>query len=98
KRSDVDFSNNISERGLRILKLWLKISGCFKNLPSSAEVCLIISYIETCEKHGITSVDALNMLFSGKLPDFIDLSQAYPSLFENEEEKEETSEENTTEK
>jgi transposase len=29
------------------------------------------SYLSTCRKHGLSATEALQMLFSGDLPDFI---------------------------
>ena len=74
KEEDVPFTNNTAERGFRMLKTRMKIGGCFKNFDSAQDFMLVFSYIETCRKHGISSIDALEMLFNGKLPDFVDLS------------------------
>lgn len=89
---EVDFTNNLSERNLRHSKNRDKISGCVKNMDSLDDICLIMSYIQTCRNFGLTSEEALLRLFEGNLPEFIDLSQSDPSLFENqgvEDEKEE---------
>lgn len=88
----VDFTNNISERGLRPIKIRNKISGCVKSMPSAEDICLIMSYLSTCKKHNINADEALNILFKGSLPDFIDLSIVDARIFE--EEKEAISEEN----
>ena len=74
KDKEVPFTNNTAERGFRMLKTRMKIGGCFKNFESAQDFMLVYSYIETCKKHGIASVDALKMLYDGKLPEFVDLS------------------------
>jgi len=67
----VTFTNNQGERDLRMTKVQQKVSGCFRSMEGAKRFCRIRSYISTCKKHGISAVDALTMLFSGKLPDFI---------------------------
>jgi transposase len=64
----VSFTNNAAERALRMQKVHLKISGRFRNLTSANQFVLIRCYLMTCEKNGIGALDALNILFSGKLP------------------------------
>jgi transposase len=66
----VSFTNNEAERALRMQKVHLKISGCFRNLTSANRFVLIRCYLMTCERNGIDALDALKILFSGKLPSF----------------------------
>lgn len=95
KRGDVEFTNNISERGLRPIKLRDKISGCVKNLPSAEDICLLMSYIKTCENNGIPAGESLKLLFEGKFPEFINFDAADPSLFIREGPEAENNEEVT---
>ena len=69
-RKNIPFTNNQGERDLRMNKVQQKISGCYKSIESAKIACRIRSYLLTCQKHGIFPTDALNILFSGKLPDF----------------------------
>ena len=69
----VPFDNMVSERGLRMLKIHLKVSGCYKSLDNADKNCVIKSYIDTCRNHGIDPYQAIFMAFEGNLPDFINL-------------------------
>jgi transposase len=51
-------------------KVKMKISGCFMSFEGAKQFCRIRSYLLTCQKNRIYATEALNILFSGKLPDF----------------------------
>jgi transposase len=61
----VPFSNNTSERSLRMAKLHDKISGCFRTFEGAAAFCALRSYIQTAAKQGVNRFDALVALFRG---------------------------------
>jgi transposase len=70
----VSYTNNQAENDLRMLKVQQKISGCFRSFIGAKIHCRIRSYISTCQKHGIRATEALEMLFRGELPDFLNSS------------------------
>lgn len=68
---DVPFTNNQGENDLRMTKVQQKISGCFRSMEGANIFCRVRSYLITCKKHDIAATEALETLFKGKLPDFI---------------------------
>jgi transposase len=67
----VPFSNNLGENDIRMTKVQQKISGCFRSKDGAKIFCLVRSYLSTCRKQGIKSSQALELLFNGKMPDFV---------------------------
>lgn len=63
---DVPFTNNLSERGLRGAKSKQKAAGQFWNVESASHYATIKTYIETCERNGVNTYNALLMLNLGK--------------------------------
>jgi hypothetical protein len=68
----VPFSNNLGENDIRMTKVQQKISGCFRSMDGAKIFCLIRSFLSTSRKQGIKSSRALELLFNGKLPEFIE--------------------------
>ncbi len=68
---DVPFTNNLRENDIRITKVQQKISGCFRNMEGAEIFCRARGYLWTCRKHGVSSSHAMNLIFEGKLPEFV---------------------------
>jgi transposase len=61
----VPFTNNVSERDLRMMKLRQKISGTFRNVDALVDFCRIRGYVSTARKNGLSAIDALRRAFAG---------------------------------
>ena len=62
---DLPFSNNVSERALRIAKTKMKVTGQFKNCDTAKCYAGIRSYIETAYRNGLNVMEALKKLCQG---------------------------------
>lgn len=71
ENEDVAFSNNLGENDIRMTKVQQKISGCFRSIEGAKIFCRVRSYLSTCRKQGIKASRALELLFNGKLPGFV---------------------------
>ncbi|MBT2231670.1 IS66 family transposase [Nonomuraea sp. NEAU-A123] len=75
----VPFTNNPCEQPQRMVKLQMKIGGCWRSVRTAARYCLIRSYLGTARNHGIHPLDALRDALSeapGCHPETPDQSQA----------------------
>ncbi len=67
----VPFTNNLGENDIRMTKVQQKISGCFRSMDGAKIFCRVRSYLSTCRKQCVKTSKALDLLFQGKLPDFV---------------------------
>lgn len=55
----VPFTNNPAEQPQRMVKLQMKIGGCWRSVRTAASYCLVRSYLATARNHGVHPLDAL---------------------------------------
>lgn len=56
------FTNTTSERGLRQVKRKFAVPFSFKNINCMKDYAMILNYIETCYRNGITRYQSLRRL------------------------------------
>src|SRR5699024_11294947 len=62
----IPFTYNVSERSLRGIKSKMKIAGQFQNITSAKNYSTIRIYTETCKRHGLNVLDALQRACEGR--------------------------------
>jgi transposase len=61
----VDWTNNVSERGVKAAKRHQAVSGYWHSLATLARWCRIRSYLDSAMAHGITAIDAIRTALQG---------------------------------
>ena len=63
---DLPFTNNEAERAFRMLKVRVKISGCFRTLAGARRHARILSYISTLRKQRLPILKYLRLALDGR--------------------------------
>ena len=63
--SNVPFTNNLAEQDIRMIKLRLKISGCFRTLQGARQFARIRSYLSTARKQGCNMLQVISQAMIG---------------------------------
>ena len=79
KVQEVPFTNNLSERDIRMIKLYAKISGSFRTFKGALSFCRIRAFISTCKKNNVPPIEGLRVLFTGQLHGL--LVKFFPELY-----------------
>jgi transposase len=62
---NIPFTNNLAEQDIRMIKVRLKISGCFRTLHGANQFARIRSYISTARKQSWNILDAITKALVG---------------------------------
>jgi Transposase IS66 family len=63
---NVDWVNNVSERGAKKAKRRQAVSGYWQSLATLSRWCRIASYLDSAAAHGTTALDAVRAVIEGK--------------------------------
>ncbi len=62
---NVPFTNNLGEQDIRMLKVRMKISGCFRTINGARQFARIRGYLSTARKNELNLLDAMTQVFQG---------------------------------
>jgi transposase len=63
---NVDWVNNVSERGAKKAKRHQAVSGCWQSLATLSRWCRLASYLDSAAAHGTAALDAVRAVIEGK--------------------------------
>jgi transposase len=63
---DVDWTNNVSERGAKKAKRHQAVSGCWHSLATLGRWCRLSSYLDSAAAHGAAALEAVRAVIEGK--------------------------------
>ena len=69
RRADTPFTNNRSERDIRMAKVKQKVSGCFRTVSFAHAYCRISSYLQTMAALGYNPLTATTIALHGNAVD-----------------------------
>jgi len=75
---DVSFTNNSAEQKIRMAKVKIKVSGCFRTQHCAEAWCRISSYLSSMAALGYNPLFAIQIALAGKAYDMIKLHYARP--------------------
>ncbi|MFF3159339.1 IS66 family transposase [Streptomyces sp. NPDC057910] len=64
----VPFDNNTSEQAIRMAKVQLNVSHCWRTIEGAQRFLAVRGYLETAKKHGLGLLDVLARLFDHRGP------------------------------
>ena len=62
---NVPFTNNLAEQDIRMIKIRLKVSGCFRTVKGAENFVRIRSYLSTARKQEPNILDCVTAAISG---------------------------------
>ena len=68
---DVSFTNNTGEQKIRMSKVEIKVSGCFRTERYAHAWCRISSYFDTMAELGYTPLEAILIALDGNAADMV---------------------------
>ena len=68
---DVSFTNNTAEQKIRMSKVKIKVSGCFRTERYAHAWCRISSYLDSMAELGYNPIEAILIALDGKAADMI---------------------------
>lgn len=71
RRPEVPFTNNRSERDIRMAKVKQKISGCFRSTKYADAYCRISSYLKSMGYKGYNPMTAIQIALMGKAEEMV---------------------------
>ena len=68
---DVSFTNNTAEQKIRMSKVKIKVSGCFRTERYAHACCRISSYLDSMAELGYNPIEAILIALDGNAADMI---------------------------